>query len=83
MPPLATLWQGKLRPNTDLTFHICAPHNARPPSQFAAWQMVASVFANGFLNRYVAHANASQLRKEKRRRVEDLSDSHLDFVVNH
>ena len=42
VPPLATLWQGKLRPNTDLTFHICAPHNARPPSQFAARQMVAS-----------------------------------------
>src|SRR6516225_9782693 len=60
--------------------------------QFAARQMVASprrffiniqpnvysttVFANGFLNRNVAHANASQLRKGKRRRVEDLSYSH-------
>src|SRR5262249_16106617 len=32
----------KVRPNTDLTFRMCAPHNARPPYQFAARQMVAS-----------------------------------------
>jgi hypothetical protein len=31
----------------------------------------------------VAHANASQLRKETGRRVEYVSYAHLDFVVNH
>jgi hypothetical protein len=31
----------KVRPNAELTLRLCAPYTARPPSQFAARQMVA------------------------------------------